>query len=94
MISTAKRAGVIRVPIDKIENHYEDLVEMFFQLHIVVIRAEMMYWNNCIEYQCLSPHFDLCLPMQIPPVYDVISSFTTTQSGQTERTYKVEKMNA
>ena len=86
----AKRIGMFSVPRDWIEEHPQEVVEMFFNLNMIVIRAEMMYHTMAIEYTALSPVFDLCPIEHMVPLYHLIR----IQLNNDEVTYKVEKINA
>ena len=67
------RIGKFRVSRELVENHHDEVVEMFCQLKIVVVRAEMMYAGDYIEYMGISPKFKDNDLMYIPPEYTIVS---------------------
>lgn len=53
-----RRVGRFLINRDLIDNRSGEIVEMFHALKILVVRAEMRYESNSIEYVGISPSFE------------------------------------
>ena len=54
-----------------IEDTPGGVINMFHVLNIIVIRAEMLYARDCIEYHGVSPAFDVIETGEIMPLYEI-----------------------
>jgi hypothetical protein len=67
-----KRIGVFELQRTMLENDFALVVEAFYQLQIVSVRAEMMYHRDAIEYTAISPAFREVALGERPPRYLLI----------------------
>jgi hypothetical protein len=66
-----KRVGRFYISKYLIENFPDRVVEMFFRLEIIPVRAEMLFASDSIEYLGICPHFEECEPQNIPSIYEI-----------------------
>ncbi len=81
-----KRTGRFRIYKELISEHPNEIIDMFYKLKIIVVRAEMMYDKDVIEYIGISPFFKEIEPQYITPEYEII---THVDNG--EYTYEVHE---
>ena len=76
----ANRIGIFRWAAGMIQRDPEGAAKIFQRLGAVVVRAELMYYNNSIEYTAMSHLFDEVQEGAIPPIYEVTAA--TTDDGE------------
>lgn len=69
-----KRCGTFTMPSQLIEEHPEEAMRLLSGL--LIIRAEQLYWNKCIEYTAFCKDFDLVDEGEMPPDYHAVISQT------------------
>lgn len=90
-MSSMKRVGKFYIEKDWIDNSQSELVEMFYQLKIIVIRAEYIFHRRCMEYIAYSPSFREVNPREDMPIYKMVSSDTKGNSGEPVITYTAKE---
>ena len=60
-----RKIGIIKINVDEIEN----ILEILYTLHATIVKAEMLYEYNAIEYTCISPLFPSISLAQHTPRY-------------------------
>jgi hypothetical protein len=81
-----KRFGRFFLSIRFIEDMPDKVVAMFFRLEIIVVRAEMLYDRNGIEYIGISPHFEEIDASFVTPEYEILGMISN------EENYTVRKV--
>jgi hypothetical protein len=68
-----------RFHLDKyfMEDNHEAVMQLNSRL--IIVRAEVLYWNNMVEYVAICPDFDQIEIGEIPKDYEAI--FTTNSEG-------------
>lgn len=67
----SKRVGIIRFNKEIIQDDHALLVQVFYSMHFVPIRAEYMLSRDYMEYCGFSPHFNILTDGEGVPVYEV-----------------------
>ena len=81
--SLNKHLGRFTISRDLIEYHFYDVLKMFNDLQIIVVRAEMN-WSGQIEYIGISPFFKEVEPNVVPDNYII-----EVNTGDGETSYKL-----
>jgi hypothetical protein len=64
-----RRGGVFEIHLDMIRKHPGDVLKIM--THTIIVRAEMRFSRDTIEYEALSLLFDEVQEGQIYPRYDI-----------------------
>jgi hypothetical protein len=83
-----RKVGIFKISHRLIEDYPDEIIETFRRLGILVIRAESMYYNDCIEYMAYSVFFRSIPQNEIPPRYEIISE----KAGTPEWSVRVEEI--
>lgn len=78
------RVGTFYLSINLIEDNPKQITEMFHVLEIVVLRAEMLYHRDSIEYIAYSPFFEQKDQAATPTEYKIeinVNKFGNTEYG-------------
>lgn len=81
-----KQVGRFWISKHLIENYPEDISNMFQALGIVVLRAEMIYQKDAIEYVGYSPYFEETEPYLTLQDYEI-----EVHLKDGEKSYSVKK---
>jgi hypothetical protein len=81
------RFGVFEITRYFIEEQPESVVDMFSKLKMIVVRAEMLYHKNAIEYTAMSPFFEKLEMGYVTPFYKI--EVVAKEDGENE--YKAVK---
>jgi hypothetical protein len=65
-----RRVGKFLLSVDVLEQG--DIPQVFAGLGITIVRAEMLYHSNTIEYVGISPNFRVVKYGERPPYYTVV----------------------
>lgn len=85
--------GKVRIGTYFLETNPEEVLALFFQLKLLVIRAEYYYDNQTIEYTCISPNFQEVSPNIATPDYQIIARQQKIDEEHIEIYYRMEKVN-
>jgi len=63
--------GIFYIDFKIIQDNPQLIADMFQAVKMIVVRAEMMFVNNTIEYMAICDQFALVAPGCSPPKYEV-----------------------
>jgi len=87
-----KRYGRFSIDRRFIEDDPDKISNMFSELKIIVLRAEMLYHKDAIEYIAYSPFFDMVPDGYIPTEYNIIvHKNIDEETKEVTYQYKLEK---
>jgi len=82
------RIGKFWISINLIHEHHDEVVEMFYKLKIVIVRSEVMYHKDSIEYVGISPEFREVPLNEVLPEYNLVVT-VNTENGKQTRDYSM-----
>jgi hypothetical protein len=85
----SRKIGIFTVRRDLLDNRSAEIVEMFHTLQLLVVRAEMQYAMDAIEYTAIGPCFKDVDDNCIIPYYNITALSVPGSSGPYQ--YKVEE---
>lgn len=86
------RIGKFSISKEIIDNNPNSVVDILFNLKIIPIRAETLYYSNAVEYIGLSPYFDDNPENMVIPIYVINTDIYKNGDSQSLR-YSLEKIN-
>ena len=75
-----QRIGRFSLPADIV--YSDDAVEIFKQLELIPLRAELMSYSNLFSYVAVSPRFDAVEEGLLIPEYNIAISSMETDKGR------------
>ena len=87
-----ERMGVFHISLELLEQNPEAVMKIMGRC--VVIRAENLYYRNCIEYYAMSPDFEELGEGECAPEYTwIVDSLRGKVSARRSGLYKAEDIN-
>jgi hypothetical protein len=85
-----KRIGKFWISLNLINENHDEIVSMFHELSIIIVRAEVICSRDAIEYVGVSPNFKEIEPQFVLPEYTLLVHHNH-HDGKTDISYSVKE---